>query len=179
MTWEVGDGGALWAGWVLEGRGEWGYRGGGGGGAAQLAAEGEAPPRGRRQAARPAGGGKPAQQAQKVRSGRRIEPGRRLVEEEHLWLGQQLARDARPLALAPRERADADLGTLREVQRVHDVGDGRLPLAARGSVGKPELRRVAQRRDERQLRVDDVVLRHVPQGGAVLPEMLVVGHAVE
>ena len=52
---------------------------------------------------------------------RRVQAGRRLVQQAQTRSGQQLDRNARPLALTAAERTDRDSGPLGQVQFVQDV----------------------------------------------------------
>ena len=86
----------------------------------------------------------------------RIEPRGRLVEEQHLGVGEQLHRDRRPLALAARQRAHPDVGPGRQIQPGERLVDG--PLELRAGPGQAQAGGVQQRAAEGELSMDDVVL---------------------
>ena len=61
--------------------------------------------------------GQLAQVGDELRARGRVEAGRRLVEEEHARIGEQLDGDAGALALPAAQRADPDVGLLGQARR--------------------------------------------------------------
>ncbi len=115
-----------------------------------------------------------------VQSG--IEAGRRLVQEEQRGLGQQLKRDVNAFLLAAGEGGGPGLRVRRQGKLAENLGDPALPLCLARIAREAQFRRVAEGPAGRQLRVQDVLLRHqpdpVPQFGVVRVEIaLVVQHA--
>ena len=103
----------------------------------------------------------------------RVEPRRRLVEEEQRRLGHELEGDARALALPARELVDAEVGAVREPQLAHHLVD---PLAALlgGDVGREaQLGGELERATNGELRMQDVVLGDVSDARPQLLEMAV------
>jgi hypothetical protein len=119
------------------------------------------------------------QHPNELRAARRVEAGRRLVEEEHVRTGQQLDRDARALPLAAGECTDAHVRALVEIECMERLRHPRLDLACRVGRRQAQARGVAQRPLERQLGVDDVVLRHVAEDPAERVEVRVQVDAAE
>ena len=109
--------------------------------------------------------------------GRRVEARRRLVEEQHRGLGQQLDADAHALALPAREVHHPLVGVLAEPEHLDRALDQRLALGARQLEPQPgaEPERVAHD----QLVVDDVVLRHEPDRAGPRAGQLGVRHAAD
>jgi hypothetical protein len=103
-------------------------------------------------------------------------PERGLVEEEQARPGEQFDRDAGPLALPARQVAHPHVGTVGEVEVVQGLVDGSRDPGRVGARRQPQPGRVAQRTPQRQVPVDDVVLRDeagsgrgaVRHGGAVV-----------
>jgi hypothetical protein len=60
---------------------------------------------------------------QQARFERRVDPGERLVEQEHVRVGQQGTREFEELALAPREVARALLGEVVDVEELQGLPD--------------------------------------------------------
>ena len=123
--------------------------------------------------------GEPAQAGDQLRARDRVQPGRRLVEEEDVRIGEQLGGDAGPLALAAAQRADSDLGLIGQVHGLEGVTDRAVDLGRAGRRREPQLRGVAERASERQIGVDDVVLRDVAEHAAERPHVGVQVHAIE
>src|SRR5262249_38788287 len=67
----------------------------------------------------------PAHEVAHVAHPCRIEPGRRLVEEQELRPAQERARDAESLPHAMRVAADAILGTVAQLDDLEDLVDAR------------------------------------------------------
>ena len=89
----------------------------------------------------------------------RVESRGRLVEEEERWLRQQLDRDADPLPLPARDLLDRNVPAPFEPELAHHLVDALQALLARYVRRKPELGRVLERARDRQLAVENVVLR--------------------
>lgn len=90
-----------------------------------------------------------------------------------------LEGDARAFALAATQAVDAGVGVGDEFELADDLVD---PGAARGRVeigGEPQLRGVVEGLAHRELRVDDVVLRHESDAVAQFGEVVVEVAAVE
>jgi hypothetical protein len=88
----------------------------------------------------------------------RVEPGRRLVEEQQRRPRQQLHGDARPLALATGEIADRDVLSTGQAESVDHIGHDVLDVETRRASREPQPGRVSQRLVQGQFEVDDVVL---------------------
>ena len=63
----------------------------------------------------------------------RVEARRRLVEEEHVRIGEQLDGDAGPLALPAAQRADPDVGLVGQADGVERVARRRRRRRPRSS----------------------------------------------
>ncbi len=83
-----------------------------------------------------------------------------------MWIGEQLGGDAGPLALPATQRADPDVGEIGEANRLDRLADGSVDLGRARRRGQPQPRRVPERALERQVEMDDVVLRHVAEHAA-------------
>ena len=123
--------------------------------------------------------GQRAQVGDQFGAGRRVQPGRRLVEEQHARLGQQFGGDAGPFALSPAQRADAHVGVLGQADRRNRSADRSVGLGRRGRRWEPEPGGVAQRALEREVGVDRVVLGHVADHAAELAKVGVKVDTVE
>ena len=95
----------------------------------------------------------------------------RFVEKEHVRVGQQLDRDACPFALTAAQGADSQVALRSQVQPVERLVDELMQRLGRRGGRHPELRRVSQRRDQREFHVDDVVLGHVTHRATYLHEV--------
>jgi hypothetical protein len=115
----------------------------------------------RREDDRRAGPRQSTEEPQHLTGGRGVETGRRLVEEERRGAGEQLDRDARPLALPAGQRPDTHGRPVGQVERGERLVDRPVHHLGRRDRGEPELRGVPERARQRQVPVDDVVLRHV------------------
>ena len=123
--------------------------------------------------------GELAQAGDQLRARDGVEAGRRLVEEEDVRIGEQLDGDAGALALPAAQRADPDVGVLGQAHGVDRVTDRVVDLGRGRRRREPQPRRVAERASERQVGVDDVVLRHVAEHAAERPQVGVQVDAVE
>ena len=110
--------------------------------------------------------GESAEQAHDLRRGRRVQTRGGFVQEEGARLGEQLDRDAGPLALAARQHPDRDVAPVGQVQVAHRLVDHAVGLVGRGARRQPKSRRVLERAPQRHLDVDDVVLRDVADARA-------------
>ena len=77
--------------------------------------------------------GEPAQSCDQLCARDRIEPGRRLIQEEDVRIGEQLDGDAGALALPAAQRADPDVGLPGQPDGVDRAADRVVDLAARRS----------------------------------------------
>ena len=123
--------------------------------------------------------GELAQVDDQLRARGRVEARRRLVEEEHLRFGEQLDGDAGALALAAAQGADPDVAVCGQADGVDRVADRVVDLGCGRRRREPQPRCVAERVSERQVGVDDVVLGHVAEHAAELPQVGVQVDAVE
>ena len=94
-------------------------------------------------------------------------------------VGEQLDGDAGALALPAAQRADPDAGVIGQAHGVDGVTDGVVDLGRARRRREPEPRRVAQRALERQVGMDDVVLRHIAEHTAIGPQVGMHVDAVE
>ena len=123
--------------------------------------------------------GKLAQVADQLRARGRVEAGRRLVQEEDARFGEELDGDAGALALPAAQRADPDVGVLGQPDGVDRGMDRVVDLGCGCRRREPEPGRVAERVSKREVGVDDVVLGHVADHAAELPQVGVQVDAVE
>ena len=87
----------------------------------------------------------------------RVEAGRRLVEEQHLGLVDERARDRQPALHAARERLDLVVRALRELDEVEELVGARAEVLP----GQPEVAAVDDDvLADGQLHVERVLLRH-------------------
>ena len=99
----------------------------------------------------------PVQPGHEISSGSRIEAAGRLIEEADGRAGQDLCGDVRPLAFAAAQRAHGSLAAGPEPEGVHRIVD--RGVNDRSRCGDPQGRGVAKSASQRQLAVQDVVLR--------------------
>ena len=109
----------------------------------------------------------------------RVETGRRLVEEEDARFGQKLDRNACTLTLPTAQGANPDLGVLAEPDRVDCSRDRVVDLGASRRRREPQPCRVTERVLQREIGMDDVVLWHVADDAAELPQVRVHVNAIE
>ena len=121
----------------------------------------------------------PAQTGDQLGTRDRVEPGGRFVEEEDVRLGEQLDGDAGALALPAAQRADPDVGVW--VSPTASIASRTAASTSRRGCRRrePEPRGVVERALERQVGVDDVVLRHVSEHAAKRPKVGMDVDAVE
>ena len=97
----------------------------------------------------------------------RVKPRRRLVEHEHLGLGENRLRQQEPLAHSAGETADALAPLLIEREQPE------RPVDARGSVAAlhaAQRRHVVQKPLHREPRIERLLLRHIAEpGGEIAP----------
>lgn len=119
------------------------------------------------------------ERAHQLKRARGIEPRRRLVEEQHRRVGQQLDADADATLLAAGAPAvlrvaDARVGALLEAQLADDLVDDAVAVTRRRGRREAQVGRVLQRLADRQRGQQDVLLHDVCVSHAVHA-----GHAVE
>ena len=107
----------------------------------------------------------PPQSGDERGGGRRIETGRRLVEEADTRPGEDLAGDAGSLALTTAQRSDPDVAVVGQAEGVHGVVDRRVDVRGRPA-WQTQRGRVAEGAPQRQLLMEDVVLRDVADGAS-------------
>ncbi len=99
---------------------------------------------------------------------RRIQAGGRLVQEQQCRTGEQLKRDAGPLALAAGEPTDRGVGMVTQSQLDDDLADPGAPLVRGGVRREAQLRAVLQGLADGQLAVQRIGLRDVTDPAAQL-----------
>ncbi len=98
----------------------------------------------------------------------RVESRRRLVEEQHRRPGEQLESDRRPLLLTAGEAIDRDVAPLGQPQLVEHLGHASVALNGIGVRAKAQRGGVGQRPAQRQVQVQNLVLRDMPDPVAEL-----------
>ena len=110
--------------------------------------------------------GEPAQQAHNLCRCRRVQTRGGFIQEEGARLGEQLDRDAGPLALAARQHPDRGIAPVGQVQVAHRFVDHVVGMLRRCARRQAQSCRVLERTPQRHLDVDDVVLRDIADARA-------------
>jgi hypothetical protein len=110
--------------------------------------------------------GEPAQQAHDLCRCRWVQTRGGLIQEEGARLGQQLDRDAGPLALTARQHPDRNITPVGQVQVAHRFVNHVVGLLSRCARRQAQSCRVLERTPQRHLEVDDVVLRDIADARA-------------
>jgi len=116
---------------------------------------------------RPPAIGQIAQQLHHLRLGARIQARGGLIEEKEARFGQQLNADGHPLALPATEGGHQVVPLAFQAQLAKDLHDALVAFLPGGVGWHPQLSRIVQGLVDRQLAVDDVLLRHIPHLAAV------------
>src|SRR4030095_13079291 len=101
------------------------------------------------------------------------ETGSGLVEEEEAWFGDQLHTNGDAFLLSTAQAADLDIFAMFQVEVFHYLFHALQTLSLSGIGGHAQLGGIVQRLENRELHMDDVLLRHIPNRGANRIELLV------
>ena len=104
--------------------------------------------------------GQASEQAHDLPVSTLVQPAGHLVEEQQTGAGENLAGQARALLLPTAERADTLVEPIQQVDAARSVVHSRVALRDDGIRRQAKLRRIVERLAERELLVQDVLLRH-------------------